>query len=108
MGMHSHRRLEVSRQTDSTSTTCLVMSGNGLKIAGTTTISGAPTDGTAWQNGNCGRRVMRGGAYSLIPALVRSPVCLGSKSSARDHSGGFRGPEQLNDGVVSPLFFPNV
>jgi hypothetical protein len=33
---------------------------------------------------------MRGGAYSLIPALVRSSVRLGPKSSARDHSGGFR------------------
>src|SRR5262249_35325001 len=36
--MHSHRRLAVSRQTNSASTTCLAMSGNGLKIAGTTTI----------------------------------------------------------------------
>jgi len=51
---------------------------------------GAPSDGSSWQTGNCGRRVMRGGAYSLMPALVRSSVRLGSKSSARDHSGGFR------------------
>jgi len=50
----------------------------------------APPDGSSWQNGNCGRRVMRGGAYSLMPALVRSSVRLGAKSSARDHSGGFR------------------
>jgi sulfatase modifying factor 1 len=51
---------------------------------------GAPSDGSSWQNGNCGRRVMRGGAYSNIPALVRSAVRLGAKSSGHDHSGGFR------------------
>jgi formylglycine-generating enzyme required for sulfatase activity len=51
---------------------------------------GAPSDGSSWQNGNCRRRVMRGGAYSNIPALVRSAVRLGAKSSGRDHSGGFR------------------
>jgi formylglycine-generating enzyme required for sulfatase activity len=51
---------------------------------------GAPSDGSSWRNGNCGRRVMRGGAYSNIPALVRSAVRLGAKSLGRDHSGGFR------------------
>src|SRR3984893_7448218 len=51
---------------------------------------GAPSDGSSWQSGNCRRRVMRGGAYSNIPALVRSAVRLGAKSSGRDHSGGFR------------------
>jgi formylglycine-generating enzyme len=51
---------------------------------------GATSDGSSWQNGNCGRRVMRGGAYSLIPALVRAAVRLGAKSPSRDHSGGFR------------------
>jgi hypothetical protein len=35
--MHSPRRLEVSRRTNSASTICLAMSGNGMKIAGTTT-----------------------------------------------------------------------
>jgi formylglycine-generating enzyme required for sulfatase activity len=52
--------------------------------------TGAPSDGTSWQSGDCARHVMRGGAYSLSPALVRSSVRLGPKSSAHDHSGGFR------------------
>src|ERR1041384_5438104 len=36
--MHSRRRLEVFRRTDSASTICLAMSWIGLKIAGTPTI----------------------------------------------------------------------
>jgi formylglycine-generating enzyme required for sulfatase activity len=52
--------------------------------------NGAPSDGTSWQNGNCGRRVVRGGAYSNIPGLVRAAVRNRPKSSGRDHSGGFR------------------
>jgi formylglycine-generating enzyme required for sulfatase activity len=51
---------------------------------------GAPTDGSSWQNGNCGRRVARGGAYSNVPGIVLSAVRAGFKSSGRDHSGGFR------------------
>ena len=52
--------------------------------------NGAPSDGSSWQAGDCTRRVMRGGAYSLFPALVRSSIRLGAKSSGHDHSGGFR------------------
>ena len=33
---------------------------------------GAPTDGSAWLSGNCGRRVMRGGAWSSQPKNLRS------------------------------------
>jgi formylglycine-generating enzyme required for sulfatase activity len=51
---------------------------------------GAPSDGSSWQNGNCGRRVERGGAYSNIPGLVLSAVRGRYKSSGRDHSLGFR------------------
>ena len=51
---------------------------------------GAPSDGSSWHDGNCGRRVVRGGAYSNIPGLVRAAVRNRPKSSGRDHSGGFR------------------
>ena len=50
----------------------------------------APSDGSSWQNGNCGRRVVRGAAFSNVPGLVLSAVRGGYKSSGRDHSGGFR------------------
>ncbi len=33
---------------------------------------GAPTDGSAVTTGNCGRRVLRGGSWSLIPRYLRS------------------------------------
>jgi sulfatase modifying factor 1 len=52
--------------------------------------NGAPSDGSSWQSGDCGRRLVRGGAYSNIPGLVLSAVRSRYKSSGRDHSGGFR------------------
>ena len=33
---------------------------------------GAPTDGSAWLDGTCGRRVVRGGAWDSDPRFVRS------------------------------------
>ncbi|HEY2102616.1 MAG TPA: formylglycine-generating enzyme family protein [Chthoniobacterales bacterium] len=51
---------------------------------------GAPSDGSAWQSGDCARRVVRGGAYSLFPALVRAAIRNRPKASGHDHSGGFR------------------
>ena len=33
---------------------------------------GAPTDGSAWLAGDCGRRVVRGGAWDSAPRFVRS------------------------------------
>ena len=51
---------------------------------------GAPSDGSSWQSGDCGRRVVRGGAYSNVPGLVLSAVRSRYKSAGRDHSGGFR------------------
>jgi sulfatase modifying factor 1 len=52
--------------------------------------NGAPSDGSSWQGGDCGRHVVRGAAYSNAPGLVLSAVRSRYKSSGRDHSGGFR------------------
>src|SRR5579863_3301272 len=52
--------------------------------------NGAPSDGSSWQSGDCGRRIVRGAAYSNVPGLVLSAVRSKYKSSGRDHSGGFR------------------
>jgi formylglycine-generating enzyme required for sulfatase activity len=34
--------------------------------------SGAPDDGRAWESGDCGRRVVRGGSWNLDPAFARA------------------------------------
>ncbi len=34
--------------------------------------TGAPADGSAWTAGDCGKRVMRGGSWSNLPAFIRS------------------------------------
>jgi len=33
---------------------------------------GAPADGTAWQSGNCGKHVLRGGSWFIMPEWLRS------------------------------------
>ncbi len=33
---------------------------------------GAPTDGSAWQSGNCRKRVLRGGSWSNLPKFLRA------------------------------------
>jgi len=76
-GLHSRRRLEVSRRTNSASTTCLAMSGNGLKIAGTTTIRvRSPT-------------VVLGKAGSVVGALrAAAPIAIFRGLSARPSATG--------------------
>ncbi len=53
--------------------------------------AGAPTDGSAWQSGNCSLRVNRGGGWYYIgPRLVRSAVRNGNSTDHRSSYGGFR------------------
>lgn len=52
--------------------------------------SGAPTDGAAWQSGDCGRRVMRGGSWDADLSVVRSASRRGIRTSTRNNSVGFR------------------
>ena len=51
---------------------------------------GAPTDGRAWMNGDCSRRVVRGGAWYDRPRYVRSAKRLGRTRSYRVDALGFR------------------
>ncbi|MFN9544257.1 MAG: formylglycine-generating enzyme family protein, partial [Alphaproteobacteria bacterium] len=52
--------------------------------------AGGPTDGTAWRTGDCGRRVLRGGAWGYDPRFLRSAVRIWYNPSNRGIDGGFR------------------
>jgi sulfatase modifying factor 1 len=52
--------------------------------------SGAPTDGTAWQSGDCGRRVVRGGSWDADLSVVRSANRRGIPTFYRSTTFGFR------------------
>jgi len=51
---------------------------------------GAPTDGTAWQSGDCGRRLMRGGSWDASLSVVRAAYRRGVPTFYRVATFGFR------------------
>ena len=54
------------------------------------TYQGAPRDGQAWERGDCGRRVLRGGSWDLKPRYLRSAFRNGVPADLRDYGLGFR------------------
>ena len=51
---------------------------------------GAPTDGRAWESGNCSRRMTRGGSWYYNPTGLRSAYREGLPRLDRFHNVGFR------------------
>ena len=51
---------------------------------------GAPSDGRAWETGDCSRRVLRGGSWGNFPWNLRSAIRLGITADDRFNSLGFR------------------
>lgn len=51
---------------------------------------GAPSDGSAWTSGDCGRRVLRGGSWFSGPELLRSAFRDWLDADLRSLYGGFR------------------
>ena len=51
---------------------------------------GAPRDGTAWENGDCTLRVLRGGSWHFKPRNLRSADRLRDTTGFRNSYGGFR------------------
>ena len=51
---------------------------------------GAPLDGSAWAQGDCARRILRGGSWFNPPAMARSATRLSGNSSVRGNIAGFR------------------
>ncbi|MGD0151507.1 MAG: SUMF1/EgtB/PvdO family nonheme iron enzyme [Xanthobacteraceae bacterium] len=52
--------------------------------------NGAPTDGSAWTSGDCGRRVIRGGSWYSIPQFLRAANGDRLNPGNRDNGLGFR------------------
>ena len=70
------------------------------------TYEGAPSDGSAWLDGDCTSRVIRGGAWSSSPGNLRSANRIRNSRGDRRSSLGFRVARALppaHPGVV-PLF----
>ena len=51
---------------------------------------GAPSDGSAWNQGDCSGRVSRGGSWSGVPGVVRSAIRGGDVTEFRGSGVGFR------------------
>ncbi len=51
---------------------------------------GAPTDGSAWEDGNCTRRVLRGGSWHGYPGYLRSAYRCRSGPAFSHRTIGFR------------------
>ena len=52
--------------------------------------AGAPSDGSVWLQGDCDRRVLRGGYWGYIPRGLRAAYRFRNASVYRDHDTGFR------------------
>ena len=51
---------------------------------------GAPSDGSAWLQGNCSVRVYRGGAWGVLPRILRAACRYGLSTDYRYFNVGFR------------------
>jgi len=58
---------------------------------------GAPTDGSAWDDGNCTRRVLRGGSWQGYPGYLRSAYRCRSGPAFGHRTIGFRLARTIDD-----------
>jgi formylglycine-generating enzyme required for sulfatase activity len=60
------------------------------------TYRGAPNDGSAWTNGDCSLRVLRGGSFADKAAAVRSSARFRYDEDVRYYANGFRVARDLD------------
>ena len=60
------------------------------------TYDDAPADGSAWETGDCNKRVLRGGSWVVNPALLRSALRLRAIPRYRNLTTGFRVARDLD------------
>lgn len=60
------------------------------------TYRGAPIDGSAWTNGDCSLRVLRGGSFADKPLAVRSSARFRYDEDVRYYANGFRVARDLD------------
>lgn len=58
---------------------------------------GAPSDGSAWRDGDCSERVFRGGAWGHRPRLLRSAFRFHDQIKHRNNGVGFRVARAINE-----------
>ena len=58
--------------------------------------TGAPSNGSAWESGDCTRRVLRGGSWSSKPQNLRSAIRSWDTAGNRNDLAGFRVARTLN------------
>ena len=68
---------------------------SGLKTAGTQPTA-AGGDGSAWTNGDCSLRVLRGGSFADKALAVRSSAWFRYDEDVRYYANGFRVARDLN------------
>ena len=64
--------------------------GEWVKDCYNDSYRGAPTDGSAWESGDCSRRVLRGGSWSYVPRNLRAAYRVRGTSDYRYGYLGFR------------------
>ena len=61
------------------------------------TYAGAPSDGRAWEEGDCGRRAIRGGSWYGKPSYVRTANRFWYDTYFRNNNLGFRIARSLQE-----------